>query len=265
MRVPLVPLPLLALGAMVGPATRPSGPRFAQLTCARRASALVASRRCQVVRMRDDASGAIAALRSRLVAAPDECNVETARWDPEGSIVLLRHGESEWNAADRFTGWQDVGLSARGERQALSASAMLRDLHVSPDVTYTSTLKRTIKTAWIVHEQLDCYATPIVHSYRLNERMYGALTGLHKVRATHTPRQGHTARCRRRAHMPRSTHTPPITRRRPTTRSATTCTSSYAASPPLSTRDRATTRAPPPRRAACPSAASRSKSRSTTC
>ena len=181
-----VPLPLLALGAMMAPAPRSAGPRFAQLAYTRRAAASVASRRFRVARMQDDATGAarLSALHSQLVAEPDECNVEMTRWDPEGSIVLLRHGESEWNAADRFTGWQDIGLSARGERQALSASEMLRGLHVSPDVTFTSTLKRTIKTAWIVHEHLDSYATPIVHSYRLNERMYGALTGLHKVRIT---------------------------------------------------------------------------------
>ena len=95
--------------------------------------------------------------------------------------MRLRHGESEWNAADRFTGWQDIGLSARGERQALSASAMLRHLHVSPDVTYTSTLKRTAKTAWIVHEHLDSFATPIVHSLQAQRA---------DVRRAHRPSQG---------------------------------------------------------------------------
>lgn len=98
-----------------------------------------------------------------------------------GAVVLLRHGESTWNDANRFTGWHDVPLSERGEAQAKQAAAMLRDEGLCFDAVYVSTLKRTIKTAWTILEQLDDFTVPVVQSWRLNERNYGALTGLDKA------------------------------------------------------------------------------------
>jgi 2,3-bisphosphoglycerate-dependent phosphoglycerate mutase len=96
-------------------------------------------------------------------------------------VVLLRHGESTWNGANRFTGWHDVPLSSQGEQQAVEAARLLEASNVCFDVVYTSTLKRTIKTAWMVLETLDAFTLPLVHSWRLNERMYGQLTGLNKA------------------------------------------------------------------------------------
>lgn len=96
-------------------------------------------------------------------------------------LVLLRHGESVWNAEDRFTGWTDVGLSDNGIREAMQAAhLMLRDGHTF-DVAYTSVLKRAIKTLWIVLEEMDLMWIPITQSWRLNERHYGALQGLNKA------------------------------------------------------------------------------------
>ncbi|KAL1521546.1 hypothetical protein AB1Y20_021205 [Prymnesium parvum] len=106
----------------------------------------------------------------------DFCDMENGR------IVLLRHGESEWNAGlPRFTGWSDVGLSARGVEQAAAAGRILLDHEVCFEQVHVSNLKRTIKTAWTVLEAMDTFTVPIVQSWRLNERMYGALTGLDKV------------------------------------------------------------------------------------
>ena len=98
-----------------------------------------------------------------------------------GAVVLLRHGESTWNDANRFTGWHDVPLSERGEAQAKQVADMLREEGLCFDAVYVSTLKRTIKTAWIILEQLDDFTVPVIASWRLNERNYGALTGLDKA------------------------------------------------------------------------------------
>jgi len=83
----------------------------------------------------------------------------------------------------RFTGWYDVPLTPRGEREALDAADTLRSSGVCVDVVFTSTLKRTIKTAWLVLEALDKFTVPISQRWRLNERMYGELTGLNKAEA----------------------------------------------------------------------------------
>jgi len=96
-------------------------------------------------------------------------------------LVLLRHGESEWNKENRFTGWTDVDLSARGVQEAIdSGCTLLKEGYVF-DVAYTSVLKRAIKTLWLVLDQMDLMWIPIHHSWRLNERHYGALQGLNKV------------------------------------------------------------------------------------
>ncbi len=96
-------------------------------------------------------------------------------------LVLLRHGESTWNAENRFTGWKDVELTAKGLDEAKAAGRLLRQEGYEFDVAYTSVLKRAIKTLWQVQEELDRMWIPVHHSWRLNERHYGALQGLNKA------------------------------------------------------------------------------------
>ena len=96
-------------------------------------------------------------------------------------IVLLRHGESTWNRENRFTGWTDVGLTDKGLAEALAAGEMLKREGYAFDIAYTSMLKRAIKTLWSVLEVMDRMWIPIHHSWRLNERHYGALQGLDKA------------------------------------------------------------------------------------
>ncbi len=95
-------------------------------------------------------------------------------------IVLLRHGESIWNRENRFTGWIDVGLSEKGVEEAMQAGRTLAQEGYVFDVAYTSMLKRAIKTLWLVQEEMDLMWIPVHHSWRLNERHYGALQGLNK-------------------------------------------------------------------------------------
>ena len=95
-------------------------------------------------------------------------------------LVLLRHGESVWNLENRFTGWTDVDLSENGYAQAKKAGELLRQNGYNFDVGFTSLLKRSIKTAHIVLEELDHLWIPVHKSWRLNERFYGALQGLNK-------------------------------------------------------------------------------------
>ncbi|MBI3523351.1 MAG: 2,3-diphosphoglycerate-dependent phosphoglycerate mutase [Betaproteobacteria bacterium] len=96
-------------------------------------------------------------------------------------IVLLRHGESTWNQENRFTGWTDVGLTEKGLAEAVAAGRLLQQEGYSFDLAYTSVLQRAIKTLWIVLEQMQQMWIPIHHSWRLNERHYGALQGLNKA------------------------------------------------------------------------------------
>ncbi len=96
-------------------------------------------------------------------------------------IVLLRHGESAWNQENRFTGWTDVDLTDKGRAEARAAGEVLRDNGFAFDVAYTSMLKRAIRTLWTVLEGMDRMWIPIHHSWRLNERHYGALQGLNKA------------------------------------------------------------------------------------
>jgi 2,3-bisphosphoglycerate-dependent phosphoglycerate mutase len=96
-------------------------------------------------------------------------------------LVLLRHGESTWNLENRFTGWTDVDLSSRGVREAQDAARLLREGRYDFDLTYTSLLKRAIRTLWIVLDGLDRMWLPVQGSWRLNERHYGALQGLDKA------------------------------------------------------------------------------------
>jgi 2,3-bisphosphoglycerate-dependent phosphoglycerate mutase len=96
-------------------------------------------------------------------------------------LVLLRHGESIWNRENRFSGWTDVPLSETGEREAKEGGRLLREEGFAFDVAFTSVLKRAIKTLWLVLEEMDRMWIPVHHTWRLNERHYGALQGLNKA------------------------------------------------------------------------------------
>jgi 2,3-bisphosphoglycerate-dependent phosphoglycerate mutase len=95
-------------------------------------------------------------------------------------LVLIRHGESTWNLENRFTGWADVDLTSKGVEQAMSAGESLKKAGYEFDVAYTSVLRRAIRTLWHIQDAMDLMWLPVVHSWRLNERHYGALTGLNK-------------------------------------------------------------------------------------
>lgn len=95
-------------------------------------------------------------------------------------LVLVRHGESQWNQENRFTGWVDVPLSEKGLEEARAAAQMIKAEGLGFDVAYTSVLKRAIKTLWIILENLDEMWIPVIQDYRANERMYGGLQGLDK-------------------------------------------------------------------------------------
>jgi len=97
------------------------------------------------------------------------------------TVVLLRHGESDWNRENRFTGWTDVDLSEKGVAEAHEAARLLTEGGYQFDVAYTSVLKRAIRTLWIVLEDMDQMWIPVHRSWRLNERHYGALQGLNKA------------------------------------------------------------------------------------
>jgi 2,3-bisphosphoglycerate-dependent phosphoglycerate mutase len=96
-------------------------------------------------------------------------------------IILLRHGESVWNKENRFTGWTDVDLTEKGVEEAKKAGELMRDAGFLFDLAHTSVLRRAIKTLWLALEQLDLMWIPVLHSWRLNERHYGALQGLNKA------------------------------------------------------------------------------------
>ena len=95
-------------------------------------------------------------------------------------LVLLRHGESQWNRENRFTGWTDVDLSETGRLEAVKAGQLLRDHGMLFDMAYASVLKRAIRSLWLVQEAMDQIWMPVVKDWRLNERHYGALQGLNK-------------------------------------------------------------------------------------
>src|SRR5262244_3299023 len=97
------------------------------------------------------------------------------------ALVLLRHGESTWNAEGLFTGWVDVGLSGQGAAEAVAGGTLLRDSGLRPDVVHTSVLTRAIQTAHLALEAADLLWLPVRRSWRLNERHYGALQGKNKA------------------------------------------------------------------------------------
>ena len=96
-------------------------------------------------------------------------------------LILLRHGESDWNRENRFTGWTDVDLSEAGIREARRAGQVLLEQKFTFDIAFTSVLKRAIRTLWIVLDGMDLMWIPVRRSWRLNERHYGALQGLNKA------------------------------------------------------------------------------------
>src|SRR5262245_54861081 len=96
-------------------------------------------------------------------------------------LVLLRHGESDWNRGNRFTGWTDVDLSAKGVEEARAGGRALKAEGLRFDLAFTSVLKRAIRTLWIALDELDQLWLPVEKSWRLNERHYGDLQGLNKA------------------------------------------------------------------------------------
>lgn len=98
-----------------------------------------------------------------------------------GKLILLRHGQSQWNETNQFTGWVDVNLTAKGEAEAKRGGELLKEKGILPEVVYTSLLRRAIRTANIALNAADRHWIPVVRDWRLNERHYGALQGLNKA------------------------------------------------------------------------------------
>lgn len=96
-------------------------------------------------------------------------------------LVLIRHGQSEWNLSNRFTGWTDVDLTAQGVNEAIAGAKLLLEEGFTFDLAYTSYLKRAVRTLWLVQEEMDLFWIPVFKTWRLNERHYGALQGLNKA------------------------------------------------------------------------------------
>ncbi|MEC9485975.1 MAG: 2,3-diphosphoglycerate-dependent phosphoglycerate mutase [Prosthecochloris sp.] len=95
-------------------------------------------------------------------------------------LVLLRHGESQWNRENRFTGWRDIDLTEKGVSEACTAGQLMKDEGLTFDIAFTSVLKRAIRTLWNALDAMDLMWIPVEKNWRLNERHYGALQGLNK-------------------------------------------------------------------------------------
>jgi 2,3-bisphosphoglycerate-dependent phosphoglycerate mutase len=98
-----------------------------------------------------------------------------------GKLVLCRHGQSDWNLKNLFTGWTDVDLTEKGIGEAIDAGRLLKELGYEFDVAYTSVLRRAIRTLWLMLDEMDRMWIPVIRDWRLNERHYGALQGLNKA------------------------------------------------------------------------------------
>ena len=96
-------------------------------------------------------------------------------------LVLLRHGESTWNKENLYTGWTDVDLSEKGTQEAKESGRLLKEGGFEFDLAYTSVLKRAIRTLWLALDEMDLLWLPVIKTWRLNERHYGALQGLNKA------------------------------------------------------------------------------------
>jgi 2,3-bisphosphoglycerate-dependent phosphoglycerate mutase len=101
-----------------------------------------------------------------------------------GRLVLVRHGQSDWNQKNLFTGWTDVDLTAQGREEARQAGRTLSGADLSFDIAFTSVLTRAIRTLWIVLDEMKLMWIPVENSWRLNERHYGSLQGLDKAQTT---------------------------------------------------------------------------------
>ena len=112
---------------------------------------------------------------------------------PTTKLILIRHGQSQWNLENRFTGWHDVDLTEEGEAEARKAGELLKVAGVEPDLAFTSVLKRAIRTLWLALPAIDRCWIPTTKDWHLNERHYGALTGLNKqeTRDKHGDEQVH--------------------------------------------------------------------------
>jgi 2,3-bisphosphoglycerate-dependent phosphoglycerate mutase len=97
-----------------------------------------------------------------------------------GKLVLCRHGQSDWNLKNLFTGWTDVDLTQQGIQEAVDAGRLLVDRGYEFDIALTSVLKRAIRTLWVMLDEMDRMWIPVIRDWRLNERHYGALQGLNK-------------------------------------------------------------------------------------
>ena len=106
------------------------------------------------------------------------------------TLILLRHGESEWNLANRFTGWVDVDLSDKGRQEAQRGGQQMKDEGFAIDICFTSVLKRAIRTLWIALDEMDQMWVPVVRAWQLNERHYGGLQGLNKAETAQEVRGG---------------------------------------------------------------------------
>ena len=100
------------------------------------------------------------------------------------TLVLIRHGQSEWNLKNLFTGWADVDLTKQGVQEALAAGRLLSSEGLTFDLAYTSVLTRAIRTLWLILDEMDLMWIPVERDWRLNERHYGALQGLNKAETT---------------------------------------------------------------------------------
>jgi 2,3-bisphosphoglycerate-dependent phosphoglycerate mutase len=103
---------------------------------------------------------------------------------PVGRLVLVRHGQSDWNQKNLFTGWTDVDLTGQGRDEARAAGRTLKDAGLTFDVAFTSVLVRAIRTLWLVLDEMQLMWVPVENSWRLNERHYGSLQGLDKAQTT---------------------------------------------------------------------------------
>jgi 2,3-bisphosphoglycerate-dependent phosphoglycerate mutase len=98
-----------------------------------------------------------------------------------GKLILCRHGQSDWNLKNLFTGWTDVDLTEQGVKEAVEAGRTVAALDYDIDIAFTSVLKRAIRTLWLMLDEMDRMWIPVVRDWRLNERHYGALQGLNKA------------------------------------------------------------------------------------
>jgi len=98
-----------------------------------------------------------------------------------GKLILCRHGQSDWNLKNLFTGWKDVDLTEKGIQEAVDAGQLLTEMGYEFDIAFTSVLKRAIRTLWLMLDEMDRMWIPVVRDWRLNERHYGALQGLNKA------------------------------------------------------------------------------------